>query len=290
MTACGCCAGGFIAASNWCARTRAKNEVHGVLMRTLQGKPPCSDMFGVKGRRWLEQLHRQLAVEEAETLESALRQIDFLDSEIDQVERTVAQQMLDSPEAKRLLTVPGVNVIAAATFLAAVGDITRFRDSRKLVAYLGLDPRVRQSGDHPARPGRISKRGSAQARWGLVEAAWSVVAQPGPLRAFYERIKGRRGHGKAIVAAARKLAVLFWCSPTARTTPTSSPPRPARSCAVSRSPPAHPSARSAPSVSGRPTSSCAKQSLSSPSRPRPPTGGWSRTSSPEARREKRART
>ena len=38
------------------ARTRAKNEVHGVLMRTLQGKPPCSDMFGVKGRRWLEQL------------------------------------------------------------------------------------------------------------------------------------------------------------------------------------------------------------------------------------------
>ena len=119
--------------------------------------------------------------------------------------------MLDSPEAKRLLTVPGVNVIAAATFLAAVGDITRFRDSRKLIAYLGLDPRVRQSGDHPARPGRLSKRGSAQARWGLVEAAWSVVAQPGPLRAFYERLKGRRGHGKAIVAAARKLAVVFWC-------------------------------------------------------------------------------
>jgi len=162
----------------------------------------------VKGGRWLEQLQQQLAVEEAETLESALRQIDFLDSEL---ERTVAQQMLDSPQAKRLLTVPGVNVIAAATFLAAVGDITRFRDSRKLIAYLGLDPRVRQSGDQPARSERISKRGSAQARWGLVEAAWSVVAQPGPLRASYERIKARRGHGTAIVAAARKLAVLFWC-------------------------------------------------------------------------------
>jgi transposase len=50
------------------ARTRAKNEVPGVLMRTLQGKPPCSDMFGVKGRRWLEQLQQRLAVEEAETL------------------------------------------------------------------------------------------------------------------------------------------------------------------------------------------------------------------------------
>jgi transposase len=193
------------------AHTRAKNEVHAVLMRTLQGKPPCSDMFGVKGRRWLEQLRQRLAVEEAETLGSALRQIDFLDAEIEQVERTVARQMLDAPEAKRLLTVPRVNVIAATAFLAAVGDITRFRDSRKLVAYLGLDPRVRQSGDQPARPGRISKRGFAQARWALVEAAWSVVAQPGPLRAFYERIKGRRGHGKAIIATARKLAILFWC-------------------------------------------------------------------------------
>ena len=49
------------------------------------------------------------------------------------------------------------------------------------------------------------------ARWALVEATWSVVGQPGPLRAFYLRIRARRGHGKAIVAAARKLAVLFWC-------------------------------------------------------------------------------
>jgi transposase len=70
---------------------------------------------------------------------------------------------------------------------------------------------VRQSGSEPARSGRISKRGSASARWGLVEAAWSVVRQPGPLHAFYQRVRERRGHGKAVVAAARKLAVLFWC-------------------------------------------------------------------------------
>jgi transposase len=80
-----------------------------------------------------------------------------------------------------------------------------------LVAYLGLDPKTRQSGEQPARAGRITKRGSASARWALVEAAWSVVCQPGPLRAYYQRIRARRGHGKAIVAAARKLAVLFWC-------------------------------------------------------------------------------
>jgi transposase len=190
-------------------RTRVKNEVHAVLMRRLKGKPPCSDLFGVKGRKWLRRL--SLPPEEAETVGAALRHIAFLDREIEQVERLVAKQMLTWPEAKRLMTVPGVNLIAAATFLAAVGDIARFRSSRKLVAYLGLDPRVRQSGDQPARSGSITKRGSVSARWALVEATWSVVGQPGPLRSFYLRVRARRGHGKAIVAAARKLAVLFWC-------------------------------------------------------------------------------
>jgi hypothetical protein len=74
-----------------------------------------------------------------------------------------------------------------------------------------LDPRVYQSVETPARGGRISKQGSPQARWALVEAAWSVVQQPGPLRAFYERIRARRGSKVAVVACARKLAVLFWC-------------------------------------------------------------------------------
>jgi transposase len=191
------------------SRSRAKNEVHAVLMRRLQGKPPCSDLFGVKGRQWLRS--RQLPIEESETVQSALRHIAFLDREIEAAEQLIAKQMLNWPEAKRLMTVPGVNLIAAATFLGAIGEISRFSNSRRLVAYLGLDPRVKQSGEQPARSGRISKRGSASARWALVEAAWTVVNQPGPLRAFYDRIKARRGHGKAIVAAARKLAVLFWC-------------------------------------------------------------------------------
>ena len=191
------------------ARSRAKNEIHAVLMRRLQGRPPMSDLFGVKGRAWLRTL--ELPVEEAETLESVMRQIEFLDAEIAAVERLIAREVLGSPDARRLMTVPGVNVICAATFLAAIGDIRRFRSARALVAYLGLDPRVRQSGSEPARGGRISKRGSGSVRWALVEAATSVVRQPGPLRAFYQRLRARRGHGKAVVASARKLASLFWC-------------------------------------------------------------------------------
>jgi transposase len=196
------------------SRSRSKNEIHAVLQRRLQGKPPCSDLFGVKGRAWLAGL--ELPLEERESVDAGIRHVEFLDSEVAAVERLIAQQALSWPEIRRLMTVPGVNLICAASFIAAVGDPNRFLTSRKLVAYLGLDPKVRQSGEAPARSGRISKRGSPSARWALVEAAWTAVNQPGPLHAFYQRTRARRGHGKAIVATARKLAVLFWCMLTRR--------------------------------------------------------------------------
>jgi transposase len=191
------------------SRSRSKNEIHASLQRRLQAKPPCSDLFGVGGREWLAGL--ELPAEERESVDAAMRHIEFLDAEIAEVEKLIAQQALSWPEIRRLMTVPGVNLICAASFIAAVGDPNRFMTSRKLVAYLGLDPRVKQSGEGPARSGRISKRGSASARWALVEAAWSAVLQPGPLHAFYQRLRARKGHGKAIVATARKLAILFWC-------------------------------------------------------------------------------
>jgi len=190
-------------------RSRAKNQIHAALMRCLVGRSPFSDLFGKKGRAWLAAL--PLPEEEREAVDSALRQIEFLDSEIAAVERLIATDALQSTEIRRLMTVPGVNVICAATFLAAIGDIRRFESPRKLVGYLGLDPKVRQSGSGPATHGRISKQGSVRARHALVEASWSTVRQPGPIRAFYGRIRARRGHQVAIVAAARKLACLFWC-------------------------------------------------------------------------------
>ena len=191
------------------SRTRAKNEIHACLQRRLVAKPPCSDLFGVKGRQWLAGV--ELPLEERESVDAGIRHVEFLDAEIAEAEKLIAKQALSWPEIRRLMTVPGVNLVCAASFIAAVGNANRFLTSRQLVAYLGLDPRVKQSGEGPARSGRISKRGSPSARWALVEAAWTAVLQPGPLHAFYERTKSRRGHGKAIVATARKLAVLFWC-------------------------------------------------------------------------------
>lgn len=97
-----------------------------------------------------------------------MRQVEFLDTEIAAVEQLIALEALGWPEIKRLMTVPGVNLIVAATFMDAVGDIRRFPDRRRLTAYLGLDPRVRQSGARPRRARAHLQTGSSSARHALV--------------------------------------------------------------------------------------------------------------------------
>ena len=290
MSAAGFCVVGCRAVSSWSARAPAtKNEVHACLQRRLQGKPPCSDLFGVKGRQWLAGL--ELPLEERESVDAAMRHVEFLDIEIAAVEKVIAQQALSWPEIRRLMTVPGVNLICAATFIAAVGNPHRFVTSRKLVAYLGLDPRVKQSGEEPARSGRISKRGSASARWALVEAAWSAVRQPGPVHAFYERIRARRGHGKAIVASARKLAVLFWCMLTrgedyAHQQPIADHEEAAPARDHRRRPETHQAPRDLVRTNA---GNANRRASSSPNKPRSPTNGSCKTSKPAHRREKWAR-
>ena len=75
-----------------------------MLQRRLQGKPPRSDLFGVKGLRWLAGL--ELPVEERESVDAGIRHVELLDSEIAAVERLIAQQALAWPEIRRLMTVP----------------------------------------------------------------------------------------------------------------------------------------------------------------------------------------
>jgi hypothetical protein len=143
-------------------------------------------------------------------VEACLRGIDFLDTEVAAIDRALAELVLASPELRRLLTLPGVNFVTACALLAAIGEVRRFATARHLVSYLGLDPRVRQSGSEPARHGRISKQGPGETRHVLVEAAWHAARATGPLRAFHERVAARRGRNIATVAVARKLAVIAW--------------------------------------------------------------------------------
>ncbi|MEZ5078183.1 MAG: IS110 family transposase [Solirubrobacterales bacterium] len=258
-------------------RVREKNQVHAVLVRNLKGKPPMSDLFGKNGRQWLAA--QALPADEAETVDACLRQVDFLSAEVELIERRIAEQALASPEIRRLLTLPGMGIVSATALMAAIGDIRRFSSPRQLVGYLGIDPRVTQSGSEPARHGRISKRGPGYARHVLIEAALHARRQAGPMKAFGERVAKRRGHNIATVAVARKLVVIAWSMLTgARTTPSLARPAWRRRSA----PPSSPAARRSCRAAGGPTSGAGWSPRPSESawrrswanRPRSPTGGW----------------
>jgi len=189
-------------------RTRLKNQVHAILHRNLVPRCPAADLFGHKGRAWLTE--QDLPPDELAAAAALLRQLDFHAEELRLIDAELGRVALGRPEVSRLMSVPGVDATVALSIVAAVGEFTRFRTPEKLVAYLGLNPRVRQSGGQPASHGRITKAGAAHARGMLVEAAWSAAKAPGPLRAFYQRVAARRGMQIAVVATARKLAVLCW--------------------------------------------------------------------------------
>jgi transposase len=172
--------------------------------------PPCphADLLGPKGRAWL--LAQSLPADEDDAVARHVREHDRLSEDLRVVERELARDSLSSPNVTRLMTIPGIDMVVALGVLAAIGPIERFATPDKLVAYLGLNPSVHQSGEGRPRHGRITKQGRTHARSMLVEAAWQAVRGPGPLRAFYERISRRRSNHIAAVAVARKLAVIVW--------------------------------------------------------------------------------
>ena len=187
--------------------TRLKNRIQSVLHANLI--PPYKGvLFSQRGRTWLEA--QPLAEDQRRVIVRHAGELDRLGAELAEVDKSLAQKALDEPQVKRLMTITGVNSTVAMSVLAAIGDIHRFSSPEKLVSYFGLNPRVRQSGDKPAYHGRITKQGRAHARSMLVEAAWVISGAPGPLRAFFIRIRDKRGKHVAAVATARKLAVIIW--------------------------------------------------------------------------------
>jgi transposase len=127
-----------------------------------------------------------------------------LDNEVKAVVRT-------DPICQRLMTVPGVGAVTALTFKAAVDDPGRFKSSRTVAAHFGLTPRRFQSGETD-NPGRISKAGDPEVRCALYVAAHALVTRTeawSSLKAWGVRLAKTRGHRRAVIAVARKLAVIL---------------------------------------------------------------------------------
>jgi transposase len=115
------------------------------------------------------------------------------------------------PICRRLMTVPGVGPVTALTFKAAVDDPQRFKSSRTVAAHFGLTPRRFQSGETD-NPGRISKAGDPEVRSALYVSAHALVTRGSAwssLRAWGVRLAKTRGHRRAVIAVARKLAVIL---------------------------------------------------------------------------------
>jgi len=100
-------------------------------------------------------------------------------------------------------------VYTALLIRSEIGDINGFPDYKRLVSWAGLAPSLHQSGSVEIRGG-ITKQGSKMLRWIMVEVAWVAVRHDMRMKAFYERVRRRRGSGEAIVAVARKLATMCY--------------------------------------------------------------------------------
>jgi transposase len=182
-----------------------KNRIHSVLHQRLI-EPP-KELFSKAGRSWLAALELPpIARGEIDTL---LRLLDALALEQQALRADINRSAFLSEDIRLLMTLPGVDVAVAHGLMAAIGQIERFDSPEKLAAYLGLVPSVRQSAEH-AYYGPITKRGNANARWLLIQAAQHAADHPGPLGHQFVRLERRKNRSVAVVAIARKLAVLGW--------------------------------------------------------------------------------
>src|SRR5438067_5178369 len=120
-------------------KSMLKHRIHATLM-TFGHPCPVSDLFGMEGRKLLERL--QIPDPWRETLDASLYLIDYLESEIDAIERELRASGADHPYVPLLLTVPGIGWVLAFTIASEIGDITRFPSAKKVVGYTDLCPRV----------------------------------------------------------------------------------------------------------------------------------------------------
>jgi transposase len=188
-------------------RTEYANKIHGLLSDhgiTQKVKP-----LSVKGRESLREL--SLPTPWDTLLESYIEMIETLTDEIEQLDEAIEDRAGSLKETQLLMSIPGVSYYSALMIYAELGEIDRFDRDKEAVSYVGLNPVIRESSDSRFEGG-ISKRGSGRVRWILVQCAQTAVhtCNDEYLSRFYDRLAGKKGSQKAIVATARKLLVSIY--------------------------------------------------------------------------------
>lgn len=133
-----------------------------------------------------------------------IAQIELLDSQLDSVETKMTEIMKYNDSV--IMTIPGIGYINGGMILGEIGDIHRFSNPNKLLAYAGLDPSVYQSGNFQAKKTRMSKRGSKVLRYALINAAHNVVKNNATFKTYYDtKMAEGRSHYNALGHCAGKL-------------------------------------------------------------------------------------
>jgi transposase len=170
-----------------------------------------------KASGWLRRVTHDPDVGEGTraTLASLLRQWEFLQGEIEQLDEAL-ERLAASPRyrvrVQGLIKLQGVGLLTALVFLTEIGDLARFANRRQISAYLGLVPRSYESGAAGDRKGHITRQGSSRVRRALCQAVWTRIRQNGSDHATYKRLVERNPKHKkiALVAAMRRLGVRMW--------------------------------------------------------------------------------
>jgi transposase len=187
-------------------RSRVKNGLQHLAMN--QGMQKKSRLWSVAGQKAFRQL--PLVGWAQCRRQDLLQLLVYLDQQIAPLDQAAQQAAEQDPQARLLLSQPGVGPITALAFVLTIGDVTRFPRGKQVASYLGLIPREHSSGGRQ-RLGAISKQGNSFLRMLLVEAAHSVVRLDEGFRKQYAHRCHSKPKGIAKVAAARKLAVrLYW--------------------------------------------------------------------------------
>lgn len=148
---------------------------------------------------------QQVCPEETTIHEEIRTSIEMLETTVEHIRKRVQKQT--DPTLKRLLmTIPGIGETIAATLIAEIETVERFKDANKLVAFAGLDPRVRQSGVSLNKNTKLTKRGSLYLRQSAYIAAYIAARHDPELKEYFEkkRTEGKR-YKEATVATARKI-------------------------------------------------------------------------------------
>jgi len=187
-------------------RTTLKNKIHNI----LNSHGIISKKEDFSSKKGLDRVKRYSVNEMSRIeLEVIVEQIKHLNEGIKKLEEEMIDKGKKLKGFENITSIKGIGEKGGTILLSIIGDVNDFSDAKKLAAYLGIVPKVEDSNEK-IRHGRITKRGSALGRTTLVQCTLIAIRYSNYLRSYYDKLKNKKGSGKAIIATSRKLLGIIY--------------------------------------------------------------------------------